>query len=50
MILSDLNGGISPVCDYVGDPEVLDKEDFILMFDWILFNNGLIMEYPIMLN
>ncbi len=44
MTLSDLNGGISPVADYVGDLMALDKLQFLSLFDWTLFNNGLLME------
>lgn len=50
MTLSDLNGGISPIADYVDDLLRLNKSDFLLMFDWVLLNNGLIMEEPIILS
>lgn len=50
MTLDDMHGGLSPISDFVGDPFRLEYETFIAIFDWILFNNGLIIESPINLS
>lgn len=50
MTLDDLHGGLSPVSDFVGDPFRLEYGTFIAIFDWVLFNNGLVIIENVNLN
>jgi len=50
MTLDDLHGGLSPVSDFVGDPFRLEYETFIAIFDWVLYNNGLVITENVNLN
>lgn len=48
-----LNGcfsGTSPIAVEVGDSHPTEKIVFMDIFDWVLFNNGLIVESPVNLN
>jgi hypothetical protein len=42
--------GASPVCVDVRDKWPTEKIVFMDIFGWVLYNNNLIMEEPIMLN
>ena len=50
MEITALEGGSSPIADDPLDEFTVSKEQFLQIFDWILYNNGLLMEHPIKLN
>ncbi len=50
MTMDDINGGVSPIADSANDEWPICPKVFMEVFGWVLYNNGLVMNYPVMLN
>lgn len=49
-IVNGVTSGCSPICCYTDDEFLVTHKVFMEIFQWTLYNNGLVMNYPIMLN
>jgi hypothetical protein len=49
-LLNGVTSGSSPICAYVDDQWPVTHKVFMEIFGWVLYNNGLVLNLPVMLS